>query len=156
RHPDARVRADIASALGDHGAGGRDALPALKEALKDSSPEVRYNAARAITWIDPSAPEAVAPLLEVTKNRLYEYQVHQALDRLTRGTLPALEEALKSDDAQVRGEAAVTMVRTDRRTWKKALPALTEWVTDPARLREPEAPTRTREFDLPLRTALAK
>lgn len=156
RDPLPAVRSDAATVLADHGAGGRDALPALGEALKDSVPEVQFRAAIAIARIDPDSPESVVGLLKATKDGLHDYQVNQALDRLGRGTLPGLEKALKDDDAHIRGVAALTMVRTDRRTWKTALPALTEWVTASERVRDRNALARVRDLDPPVRTALAK
>jgi HEAT repeat protein len=149
------VRRDAASALGDHGPRGRDALPALRVALKDSDSEVLLYAALAVAQIDPEARGAVVPLLAGTKG-LHSYHVRQVLQRLTRRALPALEEAMKDDDAYVRGEAALAILSVDRRAWKTALPGLTEWITSEAREKDTEALGRVRELDPLLRTALTK
>jgi HEAT repeat protein len=154
-NPQRAVRLEAADTLAMHGPGGRDALPALRKALSDSDADVRLAAALAIAQIDPGAPDAVRPLLAARKG-VRSYWVGQVLGRLTRGALPGLGEALKDEDAQVRGEAALTMIGVDRRTWKTALPALVEWATAPERVKDAEAPGRVRDLDPLVRTAVAK
>ncbi len=156
KHEQPAVRVDAANSLGEHGLKGRDALPALREALKDTKPEVQFAAAIAIARIDPELGDAAVLLLSAVKDPQCGYRARQAVDKLARPALPALTEAMKNTDGQVRGEAALTILGVDRRAWKTALPALTEWITSETRETDREAPGRLRDLDPLPRTALSK
>src|SRR5262249_40847392 len=53
--PDKSVRAAAASALGLMGPRAKEAVPALREALRDEDTEVRGRSAQALEEIDPKA-----------------------------------------------------------------------------------------------------
>jgi HEAT repeat protein len=94
-------RAEAATQLGDMGAW--DAVPALAAALKDKAPQVRANAAYALTKLKEHAQEAV----------------------------PALKEALQDPDGTTRLNAAVALSNMKAATPAELAPAIAPLLRDP-------------------------
>ncbi|MGE0454238.1 MAG: HEAT repeat domain-containing protein [Vicinamibacteria bacterium] len=105
-------RREAAEALGGHGAEAAVAVPALVNALKDSSVSVRQAAAQALGRLRD--PRAVEPLLAALRSGVEERQPAQArvvLKALTRYTAAdlrvgegVLAAALRASDAGLRAE----------------------------------------------------
>ena len=107
---DENTRAEAADALGDLGADGKPALPALLSALGDEGERVRQNVLRAIIAIGPDET-AIQPLTNSLKDSDNEVRALSAnalgqLGPSARKSIPALREALHDRDEDVRKEAA--------------------------------------------------
>ena len=84
------------------------AVPALIVALKDDDAEVRFMAAISLSQIDPTVIESVPLLIEKFKGGEYDH-APKALGRIglnDKRIMPALIEALKNPDRDIRAEAA--------------------------------------------------
>ena len=68
KDPDARVRKEAASKLGNAGPANSAVLPALIAALRDSDPKVRCEVILALVKFDADAKEAVPILTELQKS----------------------------------------------------------------------------------------
>jgi HEAT repeat protein len=86
--PDARVRKDAASKLGNAGPVNSDVLPALVAALKDPDAKVRCEVIFALVKFGPDAKEAVPILTELRKSdsdaRVRTY-AGEALEKIQKG-----------------------------------------------------------------------
>jgi HEAT repeat protein len=107
---DENCRAEAAEALGDLGADGKAALPALVSALGDEGERVRQNVLRAIIAIGPDA-KATPALTNSLKDsdslvRALSANALGQLGPLARQSVPALREALHDRDETVKKEAA--------------------------------------------------
>jgi HEAT repeat protein len=107
---DENTRAEAAEALGDFGADGKPALPALLVALGDEGERVRQNALRAIIAIGPDE-KAIQPLTNSLKDSDNEVRALSAnalgsLGPPARPSVPALREALHDRDENVKKEAS--------------------------------------------------
>jgi len=107
---DENTRAEAAEALGDLGADGKPALPALLMALGDEGERVRQNVLRAIVAIGPDE-KAIQPLTNSLKDsdnivRALSASALGQLGPLARKSIPALREALHDRDENVQKEAA--------------------------------------------------
>jgi HEAT repeat protein len=132
------VRFEAAKALGQIGA--REALPALREALKDPDYLVRVFVAEALVKIDPDQDKvAVAALVECLRYSRQEFAevpspfVYQALAKLGPRARPAesvVMEGLKDRDLMNRLYALVALEKmgTDD---SRLLPLLVAILTDP-------------------------
>jgi HEAT repeat protein len=118
---DEYVRTAAIEALGHWGAVvAKDSVPPLLEILaKDSDPEMRSAAAKAIADIGPAAKSAIPALLKTLKEDKVPAVRADACEGLSRmGTLakeaiPALEAAQKDADGFVRGAAWRALLRVD-------------------------------------------
>jgi HEAT repeat protein len=93
---DLDVREAAADALGTY---GKDAVPVVRQGLKDPSPEQRRLAVRAIALIGPAAADAapdLAPLLD-SRDPLRD-EAGTALARIGKAAVPVLNAALQDDD----------------------------------------------------------
>jgi HEAT repeat protein len=118
KDPDEVNRNAAAAILTQLGAEAKPAQAALREALKDRSSAVRFSAATGLFAIDGSAeglPAATEALQgNSVKNRRLAAIFLGLLGRQARPAVPALLAALKDDDAEVRGAAAVALWRVDQ------------------------------------------
>ncbi len=106
KHPDLRVRYAAAADLGQIGS---PAVPALMEALKDTSEYVRIFAADTLGQIrDPQAVPALTESLE-DRNRPVRMYASRALMEIGFPAVPALIVALQDTDANVRQSAALAL-----------------------------------------------
>ncbi|HUR52834.1 MAG TPA: HEAT repeat domain-containing protein [Gemmataceae bacterium] len=106
-----RVRRRAARALGDFGAHSLSALPLLVAGLRDTDASVRRDCAGTLGRLGPAA-HAGAPLLVAmladpeTRTRVV---AATALKRIGRGVVPALVNALRHADAELRGRCATLL-----------------------------------------------
>jgi HEAT repeat protein len=121
------------------------AVPALIEALEDSEPSVRGNAAFALGCIRESAIAAVPRLIEALqrdKSSCVRQHAAEALGYLgagNRDAISALIAATKDEDGDVRGEAGLALAMAGEQS---ALPIVIKLLEDPeqwARQRAAEA-----------------
>jgi vesicle coat complex subunit len=92
--------------------------PALAQRLKDSDPNVRYSAARALGKYGPQAREYVPDLVQALKDRDKTVRMGAAYGLADVGpdaleAVPALKEALKDKDAEVRKAAAYALKKIE-------------------------------------------
>ena len=112
--PNVTVRRDAAYALDRLGAGAKDAVPALVRALDDSDKQVWSFAISALANIGPDAKDAIPALIDGfgsrrsrgRDRRQAQTRAAFALSRIGAAAMPALIEALRSDDNGVRAGAA--------------------------------------------------
>jgi len=112
---------------------GREAWkagPALIDALKDKDEDVRWLAAQHLGSIDPGEG-AVQPLCDVLKNKQEGVRVRASaaysLGRIRadiRAAVPVLSEALDSEDALLRVNAAASLVKIEPSLNKETLKIL--------------------------------
>jgi HEAT repeat protein len=119
---DKDVRQTAAEALGKIGV---PAVPALMEALKDEDWRVRQAAARALGEIGD--PQALPALIQALKDEYVREAVEEALGKIGVPAVPALIEALKDDDEDVRRAAAGALGEIGD---PQAVPALIEALKD--------------------------
>jgi len=117
-------RYEAARALGARGAEARPALPALIEALIDEEPWVRHEAGRALVRVGARERDVAALVRRLASA---DHEVAQMLAEALAGVgtpaVPALREALRSDDARTR-RRAVTALEFAGRHAAEALPDL--------------------------------
>ena len=113
--PNVAVRREAAYTLDRMGAGAKDAVPALIGALDDSDKQVWSFAISALANIGPEAKAAVPALIEGfgsrrrgrdRDRRQVQTRAAFALSRIGAAAIPALIEALKTDDDGLRAGAA--------------------------------------------------
>jgi HEAT repeat protein len=126
-----RIRQAAAITLGARY--GKDSIPALKAALKDSEFTVRFAAAEALVNVGTGGDEAHAAAVPMFAEALQhkDEQVRivasRDLPRLgppAKAALPALKKLLDDEKPEVRLEAAITLVALDGAEAKGAVPAL--------------------------------
>lgn len=131
----ARAREAAAMALGACYTAAADALPALKDALKDPEFVVRFAAARAIVQIgrseNPASAAAVPVLVEGLQHTNEKVLSEASVALLQVGpaakdAVPALKNLLDDKAPPVRFEAALALVGIDKTQAAGAVPALTE------------------------------
>jgi len=110
------LRRNAASALAQMA--GRDALPDLREMLKDEDRDVRLAAAEALAQIlQQMGRDAVPDLLEMLKDedraarRAPGRALAQILQQMGRDAIPDLREMLKDENGDVRGAAAQALAQ---------------------------------------------
>jgi hypothetical protein len=110
--------------------------PALIEALKDQDADVRWLAAQHLGSIDPGEGVGQA-LCDVLENKQEETRVRASaaysLGRIradVRAALPALSEALNSEDALLGVNAAGSLIKIDPSSNEKSLKALLNGLKD--------------------------
>lgn len=112
KHPNSRVRANAARALGKIGLAAREAIPAIIPLLDDRDRYVRQQAARALGGFAPEAKEVVEPLLKAIRANDY-YMVGEAaagsLSRFGPAVIPDLVDLLYDANA-VHRKAALTAI----------------------------------------------
>jgi HEAT repeat protein len=123
-------------AVGMIGRQAREAEPALIEALKDQDEDVRWLAAQQLGSIDPGEG-AVQPLCDVLKSEQEETRVRASaaysLGRIradVRASVPALSEALHSEDTLLGVNAAGSLVKIDPSLNEKSMKALMRGMKD--------------------------
>jgi hypothetical protein len=131
--PDAEDRRHAVETLGTMGDAGREAVPALIDALtKDSDVEVRKQAADVLGRMGETGREAVPALVEALRKnsdggvRRSAANALGLLGETAREAVPALVKALGTDaDESVRGRAANALGRMGEAA-REAVPALVE------------------------------
>ncbi len=127
RGPDVAGRREAARALG--ALKGKEHIPDLVKALRDSDEEVRSRAAEALWGIGPAGNEAVQALLS-DRNAGARLNVTGALGEMgSPAAVPALRDRLRDPDVYVRAQAATSLGRLKAAT-KDAVPALVEAMRD--------------------------
>jgi len=123
-------------AVGMIGRQAQEAEPALIEALKDQDKDVRWLAAQQLGSIDPGEG-AVQPLCDVLKNKQEEVRVRASaaysLGRIradVRTAVPALSEALNSEDSLLGVNAAGSLIKIYPSLNEKSLKALLNGLKD--------------------------
>jgi HEAT repeat protein len=125
---DATARQQAATALGQI---GREAVPALTQALQDEDASTRSAAADSLAKIGEEAREAVPALKDALQDpdKAVRRQAAFALGVVADGRdphiVPALAGALKDADREVRRQAATALGRLGPEA-EAAIPALTE------------------------------
>lgn len=135
---DQTVRSEAATALrflgleatGDERQQLRASVPDLLTALKEPDETLRVRAAMALGNIDPAA--AIEPMLQALSDSSLNMRITAAyvLARAGRPVVPALVDALKSDDLKVRVGAASALSDIGSEA-TPAVPALKEALKDP-------------------------
>jgi len=127
---DPTKKVEAIMAVGMIGRQAREAESALIEALKDQDEDVRWLAAQHLGSIDPGEG-AVQPLCDVLKNKQEGVRVRASaaysLGRIRadiRAAVPALSEALDSEDALLRVNAAASLVKIEPSLNKESLKIL--------------------------------
>jgi HEAT repeat protein len=141
KDPDVEVRRKGAGKIGELGAAGKEAVPALLVALKDPDARVRSNAAVSLCAIDRThSREAVSVLVAALDdpNPYTRAMMALSLGGLgpeARGAVPALLKALKDPEAGVRRQAAMALGQIgpgEGGDAKEVVAALIAAVKDPA------------------------
>jgi HEAT repeat protein len=114
KSPDAKVRVDAASALGEIGAEAKEAAPVLIAALNDNNSSVRSNAATALGQMGAAAKEAMPALIAALQDKDFYVRGNAAtalgqLGAEAKGAMPALIAALQDKDFYVCGNAATAL-----------------------------------------------
>ena len=131
--PNIAVRRDAAFSLEAMGAGAKDALPALIRALDDADKQVWSFSISAIANLGPDAKDAIPVLIDGLGNRRSRGRDRDrrqavtrsafALSKIGAAAIPALTDALKSDDSGMRAGAAKALAGMGRDA-APAIPAL--------------------------------
>ena len=106
------VRDSAARALGKIGPPARAALPALRKALTDKHEDTRVDAALSLWRLDPSSAGAALPVIvemlvaKHPQRRVTGALVLGQMGPAAKKAIPALKEALKDEDEDVRKAAA--------------------------------------------------
>jgi HEAT repeat protein len=128
--PSENRQASVLTALGGI---GREAVPALIEALKHNKAQVRAGAARALGAIGPEASEAVPALAKALENKdeICE-SAAAALAQIGEAGIAALAKALQNARAEIRRIAALELYPRWRPVteYAPAVPALTKALRD--------------------------
>jgi HEAT repeat protein/beta-lactamase regulating signal transducer with metallopeptidase domain len=133
--PDEKARLQAIDVLRAIGYASNDALPVLKHLLKAKDASVRAQAAELLLGMDGTAPEASSALIELTKDKDpgTRRRAFQALASMPRGKAKAIASyvttALKDSDPDIRLEAALVLVETNR-AGGDAAPILRELLKD--------------------------
>jgi HEAT repeat protein len=131
-HPS--LRAVAGQALGEIGPGARDAMPALAEGLRDGEPQVRRQAAWSLAKLGgPGTPQArkVVRILTDGLTDPWEWGATLAvLVQLRADSVPALIDALKRGDVQVRKAAVNLFLQLSPDEYRPAVPALVDALKD--------------------------
>jgi HEAT repeat protein len=118
-------RAQAFDVLGQMGAAAKKELPLVKDALKDSSPMVRVQAAVALWKIDKQTDEAVAALVAIVKQKDLQFQRAQGANVLAtfggdaKKAVPDLLEARKDRDLALRNAATEAIKKIDPEAFAK-------------------------------------
>ncbi len=114
KEKDARVRYEIAWALGKMGADAAAAVPDLTAALADK--EVAYRAAQALGEIGPAAKAAIPSLVAALAKSEITHVAAAALGKVGLDAMPALLDATKSKESIVRSGAAEALGKLGARS----------------------------------------
>jgi HEAT repeat protein len=118
-------RVQALDALGQMGSAAKKELPLVKDALKDSAPNVRVQAALALWRIDKQTDEAVAALVAIVKQKDLPNQRAQAANILAtlgadaKKAVPDLLEARKDRDLSLRNAATEAIKKIDPEAFAK-------------------------------------
>jgi HEAT repeat protein len=132
----ASLRALAAQALGEIGREGdaKDAVPALVKSLGDPERQARRQAAWALAKLGaagtPYAKEAVKILTDGLTDSWQWGATLAVLVRFRADSVPALVDALKRGDVEVRKAAANLFLQLGPDEYRSAVPALTEALKD--------------------------
>jgi HEAT repeat protein len=120
-------RFSAATTLANGGAWARQTVPALRQALEDSQPRVRIEAALALEKLEPKKHKIVPVLIEALRDKEdfnHRLQAIRALATLGPGALdavPALRAAVRDPEGSVRFNANEALWKIDP---KSAMPCL--------------------------------
>jgi HEAT repeat protein/lysophospholipase L1-like esterase len=136
RDPEASVRLEAAGALRLVGSGARKAaVDALFAALRDSSEQVRWAAARALFELNLRPPADVKPLAAALESEDVYVRGFAAftlgeMGADAKAAVPALAAALRHEDGYGRGGASNALAKIGEAA-VAAVPALVEGLADP-------------------------
>lgn len=124
---DVNVRASVIQNLGSHHAHAKAVLPHLLDALKDTTPQVRWSAASALGNLGLHAKSAIPTLRDLLKDENQSVRAHAlyALCNMQLDGLPGLIDALSLKDDNLRLTAMQHMQRHGAKA-KDAVPGLIE------------------------------
>jgi HEAT repeat protein len=115
KHPDPKVRYESAALLLRLGPVAKFAIPALHEALMDSSGYVRMKAAEALWHVERTPPRVLLPVLvdglrdKAAPVRINALVVLGQMGSAAKPAVPSIARTLKDDDMDVRMEAVLTL-----------------------------------------------
>lgn len=97
---------------------GKEAIPALIQALRDDNAKIREESAMVLTTLGSQASEAVSALIETVKDRdpVVRHTAAWALGKIgpaAKPAIPVLGEALRDSEPRVRVSAAFALSRLD-------------------------------------------
>ncbi len=107
--PTADVRRDAALALGEVGAGAKDAVKPLIPLLKDSDAGVRVAVFVALGKIGPDAADALPRLAEFLRDPAYRNEAAAAMVGVGKASVPTFVAALGDNDLALRRLAAFAL-----------------------------------------------
>jgi HEAT repeat protein len=125
--PNPDVRGWSAEALGKIGAPAGTSIARLQEVVRDPSelPDVRADVAIALAKLNAIGP--VAPIIDILRNgdNRVQWKVASSLEKSCPQAIPALLEALASDDKTLRSGAAFALATLAKQSGAEtAIPAL--------------------------------
>ena len=133
---DQRKKVEAIMAVGMIGQKAWKAEPALIKALKDQDEDVKWLAAQHIGAIDPGE-DAVRALIDILENQQEVPRARASaaysLGRVradVRAAIPALSEALSSEDALLRVNAAASLIKIDSSYSKESLKVFLDGLKD--------------------------
>ena len=133
------IRLIAAEALGRIGPDAKSAIPELIKALSGPDSRVRSEAARALGAIGPAAAAAIPELVRVssrTPANSASLWSQTALVQIGKAAVPALAEALRNPDQEVRLASIQTLGRFGTKGEEAVLPLLGALKDDEPRIRE--------------------
>ncbi len=132
KNEEGNMRSSVARALGKIEPGAKEAIPALTEALKDQYGPVRTRAAESLVKLglpDRGLDFLIAELHDESGgHRAWAARLLGKAGAAAKGAIPALTEALKDEQEQVRRAAAETLVKLGLPV--RALPVLIATLKD--------------------------
>jgi HEAT repeat protein len=143
------VRQWAVSVFAQLGSEVKETKEALRWALGDESPRVRFDAARALCEIDPATNGLIEKLTDALKSpdRFVRESAAACLGQCgarAKAAVPALLEASKDADAETRRAAASALEHVDQAAAVKAGAIVTVMVEDVTRyLKDPNVPRRS-------------
>jgi HEAT repeat protein len=143
KHPDPTVRYNSAALLVQLGPVAKFAIPALHEALQDTSPRVRVKVAEALWGIERPPARVLLPVLQGALKdkdaavRINALAVLGQIGKAAKAAIPDIARALEDKEMDVRMEAALTLGEMGPAA-KSTIPALLAALQgDELRLLEP-------------------
>ncbi len=109
-HPDPRVRAEAANALGSLGADAQPAVAQLTQLLSDPNRTVRAKAARALVEAGPDAVPALVSALKDKKSRPYAAAALTEVRPIPDAAVNALIDNLKEPEPEQRGAVQSALI----------------------------------------------
>jgi HEAT repeat protein len=123
KDPNSRTRYYAAKSLAEIGPDAEPAKPALAATLADEDPDTRYYVAKALSKVDLDADDAPAVVPGLTKllkdanpkTRYYAAKCLRELGPAGSAAAPALNDAARDPDREVREAAAAALKKVARK-----------------------------------------